>query len=67
MKKKDWYFIIFAFLIWRFGLFVLLTLVAKFVPLETNFLGGSMGSTIFRSPSTDTGTGNTLSSRFFHF
>jgi len=44
MKKSDLYFVIFAFLIWRFGLFVILFLATKIVPPQTNFLGGGLGN-----------------------
>lgn len=44
MKKKDIYFVVIAFLMWRFGLFVILFLAEKFVPLQTNFLGGGLGN-----------------------
>lgn len=36
------YFIVFAFLIWKLGLFLVLFLAARFVPLQTNFLGGGL-------------------------
>lgn len=44
MSKRDWHFIILAFLIWRFGLFVVLLFAVKFVPLAHNFLGGGLGN-----------------------
>lgn len=46
MTKKDYFFIFLSFLIWRIGLFAVLLLAIKFVPLQINFLGGNYGNYI---------------------
>jgi Gpi18-like mannosyltransferase len=42
MKKSDFIFILTSFLVWRTGLFLILFLAVRFVPLQQHFLGGGM-------------------------
>lgn len=42
MQKSDLSFVIKSFLIWRIGLFLVLFLAVKFIPLQQHFLGGGM-------------------------
>lgn len=42
MKKADFLFVLFSFLIWRTALFIFLFIAIKFFPLQQNFLGGGM-------------------------
>ena len=42
MKKKDFLFIFFSFLIWRVLLLVIELITIKFVPVQNNFLGGGI-------------------------
>ncbi|HKC04967.1 MAG TPA: mannosyltransferase family protein [Patescibacteria group bacterium] len=44
MKKNEIYFVIFAFLTWRLGLFLILFLATKVISLQTNFLGGGLAN-----------------------
>lgn len=44
MKKSDFYFIIKSFLIWRLGLFLILFIAIKFLPLQQHFIGGGVGN-----------------------
>lgn len=46
MKKNDIYFVIYAFLAWRLGLFLALFLATKLLPLQSNFLGGGLSNYI---------------------
>jgi Gpi18-like mannosyltransferase len=40
MRKKDFLFVLFSFLVWRVALFVFLLIASKTFPLQLNFLGG---------------------------
>jgi len=42
MKKKDFLFVLFSFLIWRVVLFLIAYISTKVVLLQTNFLGGGL-------------------------
>lgn len=42
MKKKDFQFVLFSFLIWRIILFVIAFISTKFVPLQEILLGGKL-------------------------
>lgn len=44
MKKSNYIFIISSFLIWRIGLFLILYLAIKFIPLQHDFLGGGINN-----------------------
>ena len=44
MKRSEYKFIFFAFLIWRVLLIIILYLATKFVPMQFNFLGGGLGN-----------------------
>lgn len=44
MRKSDFLFVLFSFLIWRVVLFVFLFLAIRYVPLQKNFLGGGMAN-----------------------
>lgn len=46
MTRKNIFFVVIAFLVWRLGLFAILALAVKFVPLQINFLGGNYANYI---------------------